>query len=402
MRFLSAFVTFMALPLAAVAADARAITGSVTYREKIALPPGAEMLIQLRDPKGQVIATAGQLTDGQQVPIPFAVEGPAGKALTLRAALRENGRIRWLSAPVEVKAGPAPAVLGPVILRGFTPMGYVSTLSCGDVVAEVGFQDNAARLRVGGAYIDLVPTRTGSGARYMSETDPGTWIWTKGDVALLSLSGTELPECQALLPRESYVARGNEPGWHVEIAGGQMHFVTDYGQSETTVPLPAPVTVDGARRYADAGLSLTLRQALHRDDMTGMPYPDTAVIKTGGKMLTGSGGDPADLLTAHPWTIDRIEGVPVIPDFPVTLRFEPSGKVSGRPGCNTFSGSYDLTGEGLRFGPAAMSMMACIPELSAQEDRFMAALRRVDRFDIADDGSLILIAAGTPVITAHR
>jgi heat shock protein HslJ len=86
----------------------------------------------------------------------------------------------------------------------------------------------------------------------------------------------------------------------------------------------------------------------------------------------------------------------------VTLVFGPAGRVFGSGGCNHYNGAAELTGEGLRFGPLAATMMACPEALMAQEGLFFQTLDRVDRFDISPDGALLLIAAGETVLTARR
>jgi len=404
MRGLIVLLCLLISGLPALGQDMRPIAGSLIYRERIALPPDAEMVVELRDEAGRVAAGSRQPTGGAQVPLPFTLDGPAGPALALRGALRLGGEIRWLSAPVEIAAGSDPVDLGAVMLRGFRPMGFSARLSCGDVIAELAFLGEAARLRIGADYLDLERAETASGAKYVAEGDPGSWIWTKGDVATLSLRGSEWPECRAALPDDLYVARGNEPGWQIRITGGLMHYSGDYGETEIAAPLPAPASVAEGRLYAPEGadLRLTLAPALCRDDMTGMPYPHRAIVETGGKVLEGCGGDPRDLLAAHPWRVEDIGGAGIIDASNVTLAFTPGGGLSGSGGCNRYHAGFELSGEGLHIGQAASTMMACPEALMAQERRFFDALARVERFDVTPDGALHLLAGEDVALTARR
>ncbi|TCO71913.1 META domain-containing protein [Rhodovulum euryhalinum] len=404
MRFVLSLLACVALPVAALAQEMRAITGSLIYRERIALSPEAEMLLELRDAGGAVVVSEALPTEGAQVPLPFAVQAPAGPAFSLRAALRLDGQIRWLSDTVAIEAGEGPVQAGEVMLKGFRPMGFATTLSCGELTAELGFVGQGARLRIGGQYVKLVPEVTASGAKFVAEGDPETWVWTKGDAATLRLHGAEFPECRAALPGGSYRARGNEPGWTLEIAGGQMRYAGDYGATGIAAPLPEPGIVDDARRYAPEGadLVLTLAPALCRDTMTGMPYPDTASVETGGQRLTGCGGDPLDLLAAHPWRIEDIGGGGIIDSSNVTIAFGRDGRVSGSGGCNRFMGGAELTGEGLRIGPVGATLMACPEALMMQERRVFEVLDRVDRFDVSEDGALLLIGGDAVLATARR
>jgi uncharacterized lipoprotein YbaY/heat shock protein HslJ/uncharacterized lipoprotein NlpE involved in copper resistance len=78
------------------------------------------------------------------------------------------------------------------------------------------------------------------------------------------------------------------------------------------------------------------------------------------------------------------------PRRPVELVFaEQDNRVSGSGGCNLLSGSVQLDGELVRFGPLASTRMACPPALMAFERRYVEALGRVRRWSI-DKRSLLL------------
>ena len=57
----------------ASAQDAASLTGTVSYRERMALDPGAEVTVTLIDSSagGKSLATRTFKTDGKQIPIPF-------------------------------------------------------------------------------------------------------------------------------------------------------------------------------------------------------------------------------------------------------------------------------------------------------------------------------------------
>lgn len=59
------------------------------------------------------------------------------------------------------------------------------------------------------------------------------------------------------------------------------------------------------------------------------------------------------------------------------LRLDEQGRYSGSAGCNTLAGSYQLDADGLRFLPAATTLMACPPAVAAAEQRFLSALAEV-------------------------
>jgi Type III secretion system lipoprotein chaperone (YscW) len=76
------------------------IKGQLTYRERIALPPKAVAVVELRDastPEGPVIAGRCIELEGRQVPVPFELRVEraklvAGEQYTLRGTFFDGGR----------------------------------------------------------------------------------------------------------------------------------------------------------------------------------------------------------------------------------------------------------------------------------------------------------------------
>lgn len=66
----------------------------------------------------------------------------------------------------------------------------------------------------------------------------------------------------------------------------------------------------------------------------------------------------------------------------VTLRFDAdSARVAGFAGCNSFGGSYTVAGDSLRFGPLAMTRMACTEGMQL-ESSLTAALTATRRYEL--------------------
>jgi heat shock protein HslJ len=84
------------------------------------------------------------------------------------------------------------------------------------------------------------------------------------------------------------------------------------------------------------------------------------------------------------------------------VQFGESGRVSGRASCNTYTGQYALSGEGVAIRDPAVTVRACAASLMAQEERFLATLRAVHGFDFTSDGALVLRADGKRSIKARR
>jgi heat shock protein HslJ/membrane-bound inhibitor of C-type lysozyme len=86
------------------------------------------------------------------------------------------------------------------------------------------------------------------------------------------------------------------------------------------------------------------------------------------------------------WRVTEIDGEkPVYDDWRQRprLRLDNDGKFSGSTGCNSLTGSYQLDPDGLRFEPAATTLMACLPALAAAEKRFLDALSAVRQAQLA-------------------
>jgi heat shock protein HslJ/uncharacterized lipoprotein YbaY len=395
----------LALLAAAPAAQARDIAGQLAYRERIALDPGALMLVELRGPGGVVVAEARLPTDGAQVPLPFTLTAPDNGDYRLQGALLVGGRQAWLSPVVPVAAGEGALDVGTLALTVPAGIGFATRMTCGGTMVEVGFVNDAARLRVGAEVFDLAPVAAASGARYSDGASPETAVHGKGNAAMVTLRGADLPDCMpvitaALLPM---IARGNEPFWSLEVTDAGYVHTTNLGADRAEGPLPQPVPMaDGMRFDVSPDLGFSIQRSLCRDSMSGMSFPLTVTLTETGQTLTGCGGASGDLLDGA-WAVAEVAGTVLPEDAGVTLVVDaPAGRVFGKGGCNAYNAGFTLTGEGLSFSPAASTMMACPDDQMAREQAFHQALASVDGFDIAADGGLDLRAAGSVVIRARR
>jgi heat shock protein HslJ len=395
----TAFALVAALAAFPAAADTRIIAGEAFYRERMALDPGALLVVEARATDGSLAGEARVPTDGRQVPLPFAFEAPQSE-LTLRAALMLGGRTIWASALVAVPEG-AEGAVPPILMTRFEALAFATPFRCGDTVVTVGFDGPNARLRAGGQTRTLAPVPAASGARFAGE---GAEFWSRGDRATVTLDGTTLPDCLAAIPPGLFplTAQGNEPFWTLTIADGRVAFNPMSGTASEDA-LPEPEVLPDALRFAlPSGLTVTLTDRIHRDTMTGMPYPVTVTVERAGETLTGGGGDPLALLTGPEWRAETLGGEALAEGVEVTLAVLPGGRVAGKSACNRYMGSLTIGGEGLAFGALAGTKMACPEPLMAVEQRWLEMLQTVTRFDIADDGALILHALDDAVARLVR
>lgn len=404
-----ALVALAAFALTGVGAGAqtsqRSLSGAVTYLPRIALPQDALLMVEVRDAAGVLVAAGQVASDGRQVPLGFLIDVPGGSDLRLRAAILDGVRTAWIGPVVKIAPEAAGVIEAPILLSQVAPTGFPFRMRCGDREVEVVAENDDLRLRVGHGWQALEPVRTASGARYDAPGDPETYVWFKGPSAMISLQGTDLPDCGPAITPSPFpmTARGQEPGWILTIKDGQIAHSGPYGTDPVSAALPAPERVHFGAAYTlpDVGLGARITALLCHDAATGMPYPYSAVVTRGADATEyqGCGGDPMALL-AGAWKVVEVGGTAPtgpVPDLTITQ----DGAIFGSGGCNRFAGRLTLTGEGLTVGPLATTMMACPDPVMAAEQAFLGALARVDRFDISEEGILRLLAGDEVVLRAQ-
>ncbi len=327
------------------------IRGSLTYRERIALPPGSSARVTLSDTSvADAAAAAVASTDlelgERQVPVPFELTVPAEKLAPNRQyAVRgtisgPDGGLLWTTdAAHTISAGEASIDLGTVMLVRARPAG---------------------------------------------QSQPGA-------------GQGEAPEL---------TARGNEPGWSLTIDREDMTLKWNYGENEAVVPRTEPTVTSDGRSYMSATAEHNLRadvvDRLCRDSMSGMPHPHEVTVTIDGETLSGCGGVPAALLQGGEWVVEDIGGKGIVDNSRATLTFHEDGTLTGRGSCNTYGATWNLSGEGLTVTEGRSTLMACSPALDNQEREFMRLLAAANRFDITDAGAPLLVAGDGETITARR
>jgi heat shock protein HslJ len=225
-------------------------------------------------------------------------------------------------------------------------------------------------------------------------------------VALSGCAGTGEPAALAEPSMNRFTARGNEPGWRLDIDGDRITLATQDGTTRTVTPRPAAQRTGTFTRYAGrsegTALTVTIFDRRCRDTMTGMPHPSAVEVVLGDRKLAGCGGDPAALLRGAEWVVEDVAGKGIVDRSRATLNFGPDGRVYGRGSCNNYTAQYTLTGEGLTVSKAAGTMMACAPAFMEQEALLLGLLADVRAFDVRDDGALVLRAGDGRTITARR
>ena len=128
-------------------------------------------------------------------------------------------------------------------------------------------------------------------------------------------------------------------------------------------------------------------------------------ISLDGSTLSFSGDDvtitldeiePAALVGTT-WTVtgtvanEAVSSVPM--DSTASITIADDGTVAVNTGCNTGSGSIEVGGDTLTFGPIAITKMACPPEQTALETSVLAVVQGEVAYEI--DGSNLSLRSGT-------
>jgi heat shock protein HslJ len=107
----------------------------------------------------------------------------------------------------------------------------------------------------------------------------------------------------------------------------------------------------------------------------------------------------AEAIQDRAWTLIQLGKAPLIvtgdaPRPTLTLK-SPEGLAQGMGGCNRFSGTYELQGRSLRFGPLISTKMAC-PRLDT-ETAYMSALEQTRSWSFIDGRLELLDADAKPL-----
>ena len=113
-----------------------------------------------------------------------------------------------------------------------------------------------------------------------------------------------------------------------------------------------------------------------------------------------SDDDASDQLVRQDWIAETIDGTPVINPGRVTLAFA-EGRVSGRGGCNHYSGPVEIGAQTLKIGALISTKMACVENgLMQQESAYLNALQSAQRYRVGGDARLVITTASGAIVYA--
>ena len=199
--------------------------------------------------------------------------------------------------------------------------------------------------------------------------------------------------------------------WIIDVTPG---IVAAAIVAETTIeagnarpPIPFKLRYDPGRVFPDhdyaikavirsAGETLFEMPNDFRVITKGHPTRVEVWVKKVGGAVAGTvpaGTVPADLAGTS-WRVEDMGGERVPADAEGTLEFPQANRVSGRAFCNRFSGQAEIAGLSIRFGPLAVTKMACGQSANERESRFLQALQKAERYSL-DGQDLLIYSAGS-------
>ena len=186
------------------------LRGSVTYRERIALPADARIIVRLedvsrKDASGSFIAQQ-TLHPRTEVPVAFDLRYlPSAIDTTHRYALHASivdaqDELLWMSpeqTPILFTDGEKPVVL--TVARVLDPaappprVNSVVGFKCDDFSFLAKFFADKVEIALAGRTLSLPQVLSASGARY---SDGRSTFWNKGDSALFHMNGVDYKGCR--------------------------------------------------------------------------------------------------------------------------------------------------------------------------------------------------------------
>jgi putative lipoprotein len=297
----------------------RELSGVVTYRERMALPPDSKVTVTLvgtNHSSSETLIIAEEIVEPTgQVPIPFVLQYDANairpeEGYGIRAVIEDqHGETLWATTePYPIADLDNPEELEILVYRPESQPETVATegqvFLADDMQFTAYFGEDMVSLILPDSRMVILPlVKSASGAKF---SDGVTTFWTKGDEAFIELDGNEyhaLSIDASLSPWEKakrqgidFRAVGNEPGWMIEIRDNDvMVFTGDYGEVQITAPVKEaeinPQTGDliYLAQTEILNLTVTIEETPFTDTMSGEVFPRTVTVNVNGQEYQGGG-----------------------------------------------------------------------------------------------------------------
>jgi len=102
-----------------------------------------------------------------------------------------------------------------------------------------------------------------------------------------------------------------------------------------------------------------------------------------GSTLMGCAAEPLQPKRDHSYLLEWIGERPLIDSSHLTMTLGEDGRAYGNAGCNHWFAPYAVDGNTISFGMLGSTRKMCAPALMEQEQRFIDAMSKVQRWDIS-------------------
>jgi heat shock protein HslJ len=137
----------------------------------------------------------------------------------------------------------------------------------------------------------------------------------------------------------------------------------------------APMTGNGQDCFQNSGTEVYRLEAVGADGKI-VKQEQTVTVNT---------ADTSLVLVSY--LDDQGQQAPVLPGTQITAVLGANNSMKGSAGCNTYTTTYQISGSKLTIAPPATGQMMCSspPGIMEQEQAYLAALTKVNGFQVAGD-----------------
>lgn len=347
------------------------VTGSATYRERMAAPPGSVLTVVLQDTS--------------------RADAPAVDLATWSARLDEGGVPRTFMLTPDTPFDPRMTYTVRASISGADDA-LLWTTDTAHIVPVAG--DGTGTYDIGeivmvmvAAYSPMVDAAPLAGTQWMVDGMAGTAV-VAGSEPTIAFS--EDGRISGSTGCNRFFGGYEQAGDALTFSGVGMTKMACMADGIMAQEMKFASILSGAASFTIDGLGNLVLTGADGIGFVARPLKDSAP------------GDPAVLQGAS-WMVEDINRGGVIDNSRLTLTFGTDGRVSGSGGCNSFSGTYSADGSSVSLGPLAMTRRACLGKaLNAQETRYTSALTGKLSWAILADGALELTGEGGKRVLLRR
>ena len=448
----SAFLSLTALP-ALAQADSAQVTGSVTYRERMALPNDAVIDVQLIDTSiadiaAQTVAESLINAEGRQVPVSFTLaynptQIVAAHHYSVRSTIRSGDGMLMFSTtqayPVLTHGASSKVNLilhtvghGP---HAIAPAKKQAARAASETQASSSLSPPPTALE------SAPPATQPSGQAPPNTVMPNAQGQEKAGEPTMQKSETPVvvepapvPQTSSTIPESVPQTKESTPSETAPPVESASQSTPPQGEPTSTVhaattppateqtepklaeapavlpeqPTPAKGKPEPTPTAPEAEPAPTLPEApsATRSKESTISPPEEADSAADSEAESTSRPErpaPAKALTPladTQWRLVQLGGQDIVitpPQKPMTLAFSPEGRrIAGSAGCNSYIGTFADDRGALHLNPGSMTLMSCADPAGSREKEFVAMLRSADGYKINGD-ALVLTSHGKTV-----